>query len=225
MVPAPTREFWLHVLMSKVEATIGNIGDRIGWESDEEVVGPVAFATKQSLLRAIPLIMPEEDPMHDLYRCVLEHGDFGIRNVNIDWIDPDHAAVTSLYDWKTACIAPAILSDPLVAVSPVDLTVDPSGQPTILREPSDATPADHEAYNRWAEYYAKVGDLVHPCSQAHHIDQELFAHAPELKTAIERGSDVRYLWFALRDWRGGDAERFFGALGEWVEQRILGISK
>jgi hypothetical protein len=156
MVPAPTRGFWLHVLVAKVKATNGNIGDMIGWESDEEVVGPVAFAAKQSLLRTIPLIMPEEDPVHDLYRCVLEHGDFGIHNASINRIDPDHANVTSLYDWETGCIAPAMLSDPLVAVYPIDLTVCHAGHPTILRQPSDATSADREAYNRWAKYYAKV---------------------------------------------------------------------
>lgn len=46
---APTREFWIHVLKSKIKATIQNEGDMIGWESDEETVGPVVLAAKQSL--------------------------------------------------------------------------------------------------------------------------------------------------------------------------------
>ncbi|KAL8948477.1 MAG: hypothetical protein Q9222_005336 [Ikaeria aurantiellina] len=51
---APTRRFWVHVLESKIQATIRKEGDLIGWEDDEETVGPVAFKAKQSLLRAIP---------------------------------------------------------------------------------------------------------------------------------------------------------------------------
>jgi hypothetical protein len=40
------------------------------------------------------------------------------------------------------------------------------------------------------------------------------------------GKDVRYLWFSLRDWRGGYAEEFFGELGIWAEKRMeeLGVS-
>jgi hypothetical protein len=29
---APTREFYMQLVTSKLEATIGNIGDMIGWE-------------------------------------------------------------------------------------------------------------------------------------------------------------------------------------------------
>jgi hypothetical protein len=79
---APTREFWIHVRESKVEATIRNEGDMIGWEDDEETVGPVALAAKQSLLKAIPHLLPQ-DNFEVLYRLVLEHGDFGIHNTSI----------------------------------------------------------------------------------------------------------------------------------------------
>ena len=58
---APTRDFWMHVLATKIEATIGNPGDMIGWEDDEETVGLVASSAKQSLLRVLPLILPPED--------------------------------------------------------------------------------------------------------------------------------------------------------------------
>lgn len=42
----PSREFWIHVLNSNVQATIRSEGDMIGWEEDEETVGPVALAAK-----------------------------------------------------------------------------------------------------------------------------------------------------------------------------------
>lgn len=79
----PTREFWMHVMESKINATIRNEGDMIGWESDNETVGPVALAAKGSLLRAIPHLMPPENADRSLYRLVLEHGDFGIHNTSI----------------------------------------------------------------------------------------------------------------------------------------------
>lgn len=47
MPVAPNREFWMHVLEEKIKATIGNEGDMIGWPSDKESVGPIAFAAKQ----------------------------------------------------------------------------------------------------------------------------------------------------------------------------------
>lgn len=47
----------------------------IGWESDANTVGPVAAAAKQSLLRVIPHMMPEDSGQADLYRLVLDHGD------------------------------------------------------------------------------------------------------------------------------------------------------
>jgi hypothetical protein len=41
---APTREFCVALLESKVKATIRNMGAMIGWESDIVTVGPVAAA-------------------------------------------------------------------------------------------------------------------------------------------------------------------------------------
>ena len=39
------------------------------------------------------------------------------------------------------------------------------------------------------------------------------------------GKDARYLWNSIREWRGGDSERFFGELGDWAEKRMkdLGV--
>lgn len=58
---APTRDFWIHVMESKIHATIRNKEDIIGWESDNKTVGPVALAAKRSLLHALPQIMPSEN--------------------------------------------------------------------------------------------------------------------------------------------------------------------
>ena len=152
---ALTREFWMHVLESKIQATIRNEGDMIGWESDEETVGPIAFAAKQSLLRAIPHIMPAERMDGSLYRLVLEHGDFGIHNASITKDANGEPLITSAYDWETATIAPALLSDPLVAVS-VDLTTNERGEPCVTRIDENPTSMELEEYAGWARHYIKV---------------------------------------------------------------------
>ena len=192
----------------------------IGWPSDNEVVGPRAAAAKQSLLRLIPHILPQEagaaaaaaphtadaaaadsnKPRPVLYRLVLEHGDFGIHNMSIT---PDTHAVTSLFDWETGCFVPAMLSDPLMAVA-VDLTAGVDGAPDITRVGDDATQAERAEYMRWAQQYVS----------------RLYAEAPDYEGVIRAGVDARYLWFALRGWKGEDPEGFFGGLGEWAERRL-----
>ncbi|CAD6447780.1 9dad758c-46d2-4744-a013-f5a868cf44a7 [Sclerotinia trifoliorum] len=206
---APTREFWMHVLESKIKATIQNEGDMIGWEDDAETVGPIALTAKQSLLRAIPHIMPPESTEVSLYRLILEHGDFGIHNTSITKDDNGKPLVTSLYDWETACIVPALLSDPLVAAGPVDLITDKNGGPSVTRIPKNSSLMDLEMYEMWAQHYIK----------------KLYNEAPDYEIAIRAGKDVRYLWFSLRDWRGGNSEEFFGDLGAWAEKRMkeLGV--
>jgi hypothetical protein len=79
---APIRGFAVDFLVSKVQEMIKNEGDMIGWESDHNVVGPIAASAKQSLLRLIPLILPADEDS-DYYRLVLEHDDFGIHNMTI----------------------------------------------------------------------------------------------------------------------------------------------
>ena len=58
------------------------------------------------------------------------------------------------------------------------------------------------------------------------LSQKLYSEAPDYEIAIRLGKDVRHLWFALRDWHGGDSEAFFGGLGAWAEKRMeeLGVS-
>ena len=127
----------------------------IGWESDNVTVGPIAAAAKQSLLRLIPHILPADSGQTSLYRLVLEHGDFGIHNMSITIDANGQPLVTSLYDWETGCIVPAILSDPLMAVT-VDLVTDENAAPSFIRVPDDATPDDRVQYMTWARQYIMV---------------------------------------------------------------------
>jgi len=140
---APTREFCVALFMSKIEATIKNIGDMIGWEEDNATVGPIAAAAKQSLLRLIPHIMPADNDQPSLYSLVLDHGDFGIHNMSITVDANGQPLVTSLYDWETGCIVPAILSDPLMKLA-VDLVTDENAAPSVMQVPHDATLDDRE---------------------------------------------------------------------------------
>ncbi|KAH9952260.1 3-hydroxybutyryl-CoA dehydratase [Lactifluus volemus] len=205
---APTRQFCVALITSKIEATIGNIGDMIGWEDDNNTVGPIAAAAKQSLLRLIPHIMPTDNDENSLYRLVLEHGDFGIHNMSITMDDNGVPLVTSLYDWETGSIVPAILSVPLMAVA-VDLVTNENAYPSITRVPDYATSSDRAQYMTWARQYF----------------QALFNQAPDYKQAIKAGSDVRHIWFALQEWRGANPEDYFGNLGTWAENRMkeLGV--
>ncbi|KAL8407555.1 hypothetical protein RB594_006399 [Gaeumannomyces avenae] len=200
---APTREFCVALFTAKIEATIRNMGDMIGWEDDNNTVGPVAAAAKQSLLRLIPYIMPADSSEASLYRLVLDHGDFGIHNMSITVDAHGSPRVTSQYDWETGCIVPAILSDMLMAVA-VDLVTDENTAPSITRVPSDAAPSDRVQYMEWTRHYF----------------QALFSQAPDYERAIQAGKDARHLWFALREWRGEDPEGYFGNLGNWAEMRM-----
>lgn len=134
----------------------------IGWESDNEIVGPIAAAAKQSILRLIPYILPADGDQTPLYRLVLEHGDFGIHNMSITKGAKGELVVTSLYDWETGCIWPAILSDPLMAVS-VDLVVDENAAPSVIRMPKNATSDSHAEYMTWALQYTKVCYSIKYC--------------------------------------------------------------
>ena len=154
---APTREFCAALFTSKIEATIKNVGDMIGWESDNNTVGPIAAAAKQSLLRFIPHTMPagSDSDQSSFYRLVIEHGDFGIHNMSISTDADGQPLVTSLYDWETACIVPAILSDPIMSVM-VDLVTDEDATPSITRIDDDVTPAKHAEYMTWTRQYFKA---------------------------------------------------------------------
>lgn len=150
-----TREFCIALFRSKIEATIRNIGDKIGCESDNYIVGPLAAAAKQSFLRLIPHIIPPGSDHTNFYRLVLDHLDFGIHNMSISIDEKGQPPVSSLFDWETGCVLPAILSDPLMAVT-VDLVTDENASPSIMRVPSDTPPDDRTEYMTWAAQYFKV---------------------------------------------------------------------
>ncbi|CAF3574114.1 unnamed protein product [Fusarium graminearum] len=204
MPVAPNREFWMHVLEEKIKATIGNEGDMIGWPSDKESVGPIAFAAKQvpSTSRSIYTASRYTRPFFV---------SFGSRTRRLRDTQYNHCEAAKWRTYyhlairlETACIWPAVLSDPLVAVCPVDLHVTAAGFPMISRIPSDATEADGRMHERWATHYVK----------------RLYEAAPDYKAAMKAGGDFRYLWYSLQDWRGNDPEGFFGDLGGWAEERI-----
>ncbi|OBS20043.1 hypothetical protein FPOA_11764 [Fusarium poae] len=200
----PTREFWLAVFRSKLEATIKNEGDMIGWEDDNNTVGEEAMKAKQSLLRFLPHMLPSEEDDQYLYRMVLEHGDFGIHNMSIV-VDADmnHVHITSLYDWETGCIWPALLADPEMALA-VDLIADDNAKPAIKRVWEEAATEDLNDFKNHTKNYIET----------------LYHHAPDFERVIKVGKDAHYLWFKLKDWRGDDPEDFFGELGAWAERRM-----
>lgn len=152
---SPTREFWTVVFHSKIEATIGEEGQMIGWESDNNTVGPEASKAKQSLLRFIPHILPTAADNDWLYRPVLEHGDYGIHNMTIAVDETGEPLLTSIYDWETGCIVPALLADPEMAV-PVDLTADEDGQPCLKRVAGNRTAEYIDEYRQYAGRYLMV---------------------------------------------------------------------
>ena len=134
----------------------------IGWESDDNVVGPIAAAAKQSLLRLIPDFLPFEDRNHNqslLYRLVLEHGDFGVHNMSIKMNTDGQPIMTSVFDWETAHIVPAILSNPAMAVA-VDLVTDKDAKPSVTRMGDVESAEDLAQYATWAQDYFKVRPLA-----------------------------------------------------------------
>jgi hypothetical protein len=89
--------------------------------------------------------------------------------------------VTSLYDWETGCIVPAILSDPLMAVA-VDLVTDENAAPSITRVSDVATPDDRAQYVTWARQYFMVRPSF-KSSFSVHMSREVtaFLHADSLQ--------------------------------------------
>lgn len=128
----------------------------VGWESDNVTDGPIAIMAKQSLLCIIPHIMPAESDQTSLYGLILEYGDSGIHNMSITRDANGQPRVTSLSDWETGCIMPAILSDPLMSEK-VDLVIDKNATPSITRLSNDASPDGCAQYMTWARQCFKVG--------------------------------------------------------------------
>lgn len=158
----PTRQFCVDLLSSKVTATIGELGTMIGCESDNEVVGPIAFAARTPLSRLIPHILPVDDENGTLYRLVIEHGDFGIHNMSIESTEQG-PRITSLYDWETACIVPAILSNTIMSVT-IDLIVDSEALPTTTRVDENSTEEElKESQLHSADYHKVNSTSISTC--------------------------------------------------------------
>lgn len=147
LVPvALTREFCIALFISKIEASIKSVGDMIGWEDDHNTVGPIAATAKTSLLSLIHHIMPE-DSDDVLYRFVIDHGDFGIHNMSIMLDMNQQPHITSLYDWETECVVPAILSDSLT------LKTDNDANPAVTRLSGIMTAEELEQAATWSKLY------------------------------------------------------------------------
>lgn len=90
---------------------------------------------------------------------MLEHGDYGRHNISIV-VDTDQETrhslrITSLYDWETGCILPALLADPATAVH-VDLTADENEISSITRIHEGATGEYRIEYMKHAEHYINM---------------------------------------------------------------------
>lgn len=142
---------------SKIEATIKNEGEVIGWDGDGNIVWPLAAPAKQPIYLLIPLMLPKETSPHPvLYRLVLEHGDFGIHDMSIVHGEAD-PKITSLYDWETGCIVPALLSDTMMAVY-VDLVPDEDSAPSITRVWEELSAEDVQEAMEFSRHYHQVSD-------------------------------------------------------------------
>jgi hypothetical protein len=154
-----TRDFWIHVLKTRIEATIKGEGDMIGWEDDEETNGPNAWRAKRTLQEVVPHLLPEHND-GVLYRLMLEYGDFGIHNTSVTKDDQGNPSSPFLYDWETACIVPALLADPLVAADPVNLIAYSCAEPAASQAPESATATDPENFEAWSKCCFKVGCFI-----------------------------------------------------------------
>lgn len=94
--------------------------------------GPVVAAAKKSLLKFIPHIIP----LHDDKVSIVLFLNTAISKSTICRLEDANGLplVTSVYDSETAHIVPAILSDPLMAVS-VDLVTNEDAVLSFTRVP------------------------------------------------------------------------------------------
>ncbi|KAF4441810.1 3-hydroxybutyryl- dehydratase [Fusarium albosuccineum] len=199
-----TRDFWLATFKAKVETMIKNEGDIIGWPEDKETVGPRALAAKKSLLQLIPLILPEGDEAV-LYRPVLQHDDFGIHNMLNLVTESDQTRITSVFDWETGCIVPAVMSEITFMIVGCDLITDENGEPSVYVRSELAGRPEERAKN--SAYSAAFLMMIK-------------RKAPYLQEVLYKAKDARYLWIKLKKWKGQEPEEFFGQLGDWAEERL-----
>ena len=80
---------------------------------------------------------------------------FGVHNMSITADRHGQLLITSLYDWETGCIVPALLSWLEMAVT-VDLVTDLDGAASIARTPGEATSDDLPEFMTWSTHYREV---------------------------------------------------------------------
>ena len=100
-------------------------------------------------------MLETDDRSPDFYRLVLEHGDFGIHNISIT--KEENMKITSLYDWETGCIVPALLSDPTMSLY-ADMVVDEHANPTLARVSKNASEDEIQQLQRSSILYIAVSN-------------------------------------------------------------------
>lgn len=208
----PGREFCFALLSAKIDAALSRAP---GLETDDSIMSRTREATRQSLRRLLPWILPQSaSPLIEaaLYRFVLDHGDFGMHNMTVAMNEDNMPQVTSVYDWEGGRVVPTILSEPKMVVT-VDLVVDESGLASIGRWGDGDSPDKMAAYQEWTCEYYKC----------------LFAEVPEYLELILASLDARRIWFSLQKLESSNSISRISNLGVWAEKRLAqldsGLSK
>jgi hypothetical protein len=194
-----TRNFCIELLKAMVETIIGQGGDAVG---EACATSPTIGEARELILEVIGRIAPQgsEATERQLYRLVLEHGDYGIHNMDI-FQEKNVALATGLHGWDKAYIVPAILAD-LDVQTNVKVTID---------EESGMT-----AYTDLPEYLLPT-DMVHMAPWADQYFERISQVAPEYRQQIiEDGRRLRYVWHALRDFDLKTMEKSWEKLGRWA---------
>ncbi|KAF4119353.1 hypothetical protein GMORB2_4872 [Geosmithia morbida] len=212
-VPAvePTRGFCMALVRARIEAVFATGGDEAEGK-DVKDSNAVLDGVRRTLLRLLSLSLPrdgsEQRQKHreaELYRFVLDHGDFGIHNMTLARDDDDMPRITSVFDWEHGCVVPAILSEPRM-ITTADLVLSADYLKPIFERWGDGSAPDKmaEYRNDTAKYY-----------------KELFKQAPEYESILGAGRDVRRIWISLRDHRNRqDSIAYFKQLETWAKTRI-----
>lgn len=152
----PTRQFCLSLLTARVEAAFTAQGLHESRGKGSESMSPRLRSARESLLRLLPLCVPRPANglgEHDLYRFVLNHGDFGMHNMTIAKDDAEEPFITAVFDWEGASIVPAMLAEPKMVIT-ADLVIDNEGHPSIGRWGDGDSPDKMAEYRAWSlEFY------------------------------------------------------------------------
>lgn len=147
------REICMAHVAIRIEATIGRVGEEI---YENYTTGVSAVVIKRKLLRLLPYLLPENDL---LYRHVLEHRYYGVHHMNVVTDESGKPTITSVYDWKNAIVLPAILSNPVLAVT-VDLILNEHVEPHFSRAALLASDNKRAQYMSWSEDYFEVSQVI-----------------------------------------------------------------